>query len=272
MTSPIVSISWLHENLNDHDLVILDVRQNSNKSNLKADTSNECIPGARSLDLKKDFSAEESIYPNTIPSSGHFSASCKKLGISNLSKIVVYDNIGIYLSPRIWWLFKIMGHQNIYVLNGGLPEWKNHGLPTEKIIERSYPKTDYKINYDEHMIRSFQNMEANVSKQTELVIDARSSDRFYSLVPEPRAGLRSGNIPHSINIHFKEVLSDGKFKSQSEIEKIFHQATKEKRPLVFSCGSGITASILYLAHELISSEPKSIFDGSWTEWAMRKPK
>ncbi len=272
MNCSIVTTKWLNENLASPNLILLDVRQKSNKANLPADHSNQCIPEARMVNLKQDFSNINSPFPNTIPSQELFAESCQKFGIKNSDTIVVYDNIGVYLSPRLWWLFKIMGHQKVYVLDGGLPEWKKQNLPTETINSKSYEESNYITQFQPTLLRSFENIEDNLSTLDELVVDARSSDRFQSLVPEPREGLRGGNIPHSINIPFKEVLNDGKFKSQEELKSIFKAVNEKKIPLVFSCGSGITACVLYLAHEIISSDSKSVFDGSWTEWAMRKPK
>ena len=263
MNSTIVSSKWLSDNFDNPDLVLLDASQPNDKSK-----SNMLkIKGARPFDIKSSFSDNSSSFPNTFPSKKQFEDNCQELGISSSSKIVVYDSLGIYTSPRVWWMFKAMGHNDIAVLDGGLPEWIAEGFETETIVERKYLKGNFKATIQSEMIRSIDFVKDSLNSNDSLIIDARSADRFNSLVPEPRADLRRGNIPESINIPFQNTLESGKFKSVEKLTLIFKENNCDNKSLVFSCGSGITACIVLLAAELVFLGNKSIYDGSWTEWA-----
>ncbi|MCL4106228.1 UNVERIFIED_CONTAM: hypothetical protein GTU68_061070 [Idotea baltica] len=198
-----------------------------------------------------------------------FEAGCQRLGIGQDSLIVVYDNQGIYSSPRAWWMFQAMGHEQVFVLDGGLPEWEGLGLPTVEALDTEFESGDFKAGFRPEKMVAFDFVASNLATQNWLVIDARAAERFQSLVDEPRAGVRRGNIPQSINLPFAEVLENGKFKSQEALADIFEGLARETRPLVFSCASGVTACIVLMASELVFSGEKAIFDGSWTEWALR---
>jgi len=263
----IISAEALKSILNDKDLVLLDatipkvVKDNSTVSEKRY------IKGALFFDIKKTFSDLESSMPNTLPSPEKFELECRKLGIKNSSKIVVYDDLGIYSSPRVWWMFKTMGHSNIKVLDGGLPEWFKCNYETVSQASQSTTLGDFEAKFDKNAVVDFDFIQSNRKSETALVIDARSSDRFHSRVPEPRADLRSGNITGSISIPYTDLLKDGKFKSIDQLENIFSELKSETRPLVFSCGSGITACVVSLATEGILQNEKSVYDGSWTEYA-----
>ena len=168
-------------------------------------------------------------------------------------------------------MFKTMGHQHIAVLDGGLPDWVNNGFKTETITKKDYKTGDFKASLNPEMIKDFKFIKDNTITQNSLVIDARSSGRYKGLAPEPRKELKSGHIPNSINIPFEDVLDNGKLKSKNELNSIFKSLKTEKRPLVFSCGSGITACIVLLASEQILNNKTSVYDGSWTEWATLEP-
>lgn len=266
MTAPILSALWLYNNLEDPDLVILDASEKKDKGDL----INIQIEGARHFDLKKEFSDTSSELPNTLPSPKQFENSCRKLGINNSSKIVVYDNLGIYISPRVWWMFKVMGHQNIAVLNGGLPEWIRQGYETVKHKENKIKPGDFKAKFKPEMVKDYDFVSSNVSLQQSVLIDARSPGRFEGIAPEPREGLPSGHIPGSLNLPYTDVLKNGKFKSREDLSEIFNNLKINEKPLVFSCGSGVTACIILMASELVLKNDKSVYDGSWTEWAQIK--
>lgn len=263
MNSTIVSSKWLSDNLDSPNLVVLDASQPRGKS----ESISQQIIGARPFDIKEAFSDKSSSLPNTFPSKEQFEEGCQELGINSSSKIVVYDSLGIYTSPRVWLMFKAMGHENIAVLDGGFPEWIAKGFETETIVEKKYLTGNFKATFQPEIIRSIDFVRENLAKRESLVIDARSADRFNSLVPEPRADLRSGNIPNSINIPFQNTLENGKFKSVEKLTNLFKENKSENKSLVFSCGSGITACIVLLAAELVFEGNKAIYDGSWTEWA-----
>jgi len=263
----VITVDVLNNKLNDKNLVILDGTIPKVASNESSPIEKKYIEGARFFDIKKTFSDQQSNMPNTLPTPEHFERECRNLGINNSSEIVVYDDLGMYSSPRVWWMFKTMGHSNIKVLDGGLPEWIKHGYATVAMQNASYSSGNFESRFDAKQVTDFNFIKSNIENKKALVIDARSSERFHALVPEPRADLRSGNISGSINIPFTEVLEDGKFKSPEKLEKVFSELDTETRPLVFSCGSGITACIVSLASASILKNQKSIYDGSWTEYA-----
>lgn len=268
--NPLVSVSWLSQNLNAPNLVVLDVSLESNIANIKVEFPGIKIKGARYFDLKRNFSDLESRLPNTLPNPKYFSLACRNLGINNNSTIVVYDNIGIYASPRVWWMFKSMGHKNIAVLDGGLPLWKNKNYPTESIQNRVLPEGDFKAKFNPNLLKKAFKIIENITSKEAILVDARSNGRFSGLIPETRKNLKSGHIPNAINLPFLDVLKDGKFISTNEISDIFKKLKIDKRPKIFTCGSGLTACILILASTLISEDNHFLYDGSWSEWGQLK--
>jgi thiosulfate/3-mercaptopyruvate sulfurtransferase len=255
MTNPIVTAAWLQEHLNDSNLIVLEAR-------LGQDPDLQ-IKGARLFDIKNNFSDTNNPLPNTFPSEEKFTAEAQKLGINSNSTIVVYDATGIYSSPRAWWMFKSMGHSNVFVLDGGLPEWIKEGFATEKLQQSTYPKGNFEAKFQPELIKNKEQILENIATKKAVLMDARSADRFHAGTEEPRAGLRSGHIPGSINVPFAELQQDGKYKSKEQLKEILNL---NDQPLYFTCGSGITACIVLLAAELISDNPKAVYDGSWTEW------
>jgi thiosulfate/3-mercaptopyruvate sulfurtransferase len=264
MANPIVSTAWLNSQMQNPDLIILEARLEQNQANLENQNPDLQIKGARVFDIKNNFSDTNNPLPNTFPSTEQFTAESQKLSINKNSIIVVYDTLGIYSSPRAWWMFKAMGHSEVYVLDGGLPEWIKEGFPTENQNQTTtYPKGDFEGEFQPELIKNKEQILENISTKESVLIDARSSDRFFATNEEPRAGLRSGHIPGSINVPFTELQRDGKYKSEAELTEILNL---NNQPLLFTCGSGITACIVLLACELISDNPKAVYDGSWTEW------
>lgn len=167
-------------------------------------------------------------------------------------------------------MFLAMGHKDVAVLNGGLPEWIKKGCEVEdRKVETTIKKGDFVASFNNEMVVGFTTVLENSKKETLVLIDARSQGRFNGTEPEPRKDLRSGSIPNSANIPFVDVLENGKFKSESELSVVFKDLVKETRPLIFSCGSGITACITLLASTLVLDKKNSVYDGSWTEWAQR---
>ena len=269
--NPIVTSEWLHAHLNDKDLIILDASPKSNVSGLASEFENKQIPNARYFDLKNDFSKPNCEFPNTIPNTDQFERSARNLGITNSSKIVVYDNLGIYSSPRAWWLFKIFGHKNVSVLEGGLPDWIKQGQSTELIKSNSeILPGDFNVKFNSANIRSYEDIKTNIDSQTELIIDARSEGRFNGTTTEPRKELQSGSIQNSANLPFQEVTISEHFLSKTKLVDVFTKLNPENKSLVFSCGSGLTACIIALAYEIAFNKPFAIYDGSWTEWATKE--
>ena len=270
MSNSIVSSHWLHENLNNPDLIIIDASQPNNQAGKKSEFENVQIKGARHVDLKNTFSAANSEFPNTLPSQKDFEKEARKLGINPSSQIVVYDNLGVYTSPRVWWMFKVMGHEAVAILDGGLPHWIEQGFEKEQKSISKVESGNFEANFQPDLVVDYSSVLSNIITENSLLIDARSSGRFNDTEPDPRKGLKSGHIENSINIPFESVVENGKFKSIAALNVVFQELQNENRPLVFSCGSGITACIVMLASDLVLHNKKAVYDGSWTEWAERQ--
>jgi thiosulfate/3-mercaptopyruvate sulfurtransferase len=268
--STTVSVQWLSQHLDTPNLIILDASLKKNQANLAVSSTNIQIKGARFFDLKNTFSNQNSTIPNTMLSADLFSLECQKLGIHKNDKIVVYDNLGIYSSPRVWWMFRLMGHKNVAVLDGGLPAWVSEKYPTEPIpiSSSAFKIGDFKANYQKHWIVNKSQVSKNLSYPKAFVIDARSKERFLGLVPEPRKNLRSGHIPKALNLPFQQVLQQGFLKKKEVLLDLIIPLKLEKKSLIFSCGSGITACIVLLALETVIDNPKALYDGSWSEWGV----
>ncbi len=270
INTPLVSVEWLHSNLNSENLVILDA---SIKKVVGGDDSKSevQIPNTRFFDLKEAFSDTSAPFPTTFPSEQQFTNSAQILGINKDSAIVVYDDQGIYSSARVWWLFKAMGHENVAVLNGGLPQWINSGFETESKILNKPDLGNFEAHYKPELMKYFDDVKKASSEKSYIIIDARSEARFKSLEAEPRKGLRSGTIPNSVNLPFEDLLDKNQLKSKEVIEAKFMKLAKKDEPLIFSCGSGITACVLALGAEILGYKNISVYDGSWTEWGSLVP-
>lgn len=269
MNSPIITPAQLNELLKDENLILLDVSV-PKVTGGNSEYENKTIPRALVVNLKRDFSDPDGQFPNTIPTPEQFEETCNQLGITNNSTVVVFDNLGIYSSPRVWWLFKIMGHEKVFVLNGGLPEWINAGYPTIESVpwDRRSMKSiskEFHSSYHAGNVKLYQDITKNVSEKKFTVVDARSKGRFDGTSPEPREGLKSGHIPNSVCIPFQEVLEGYKFKPTEELASIFKELNNNE--IVYSCGSGLTACIILLAGQLAGINSLNVYDGSWTEWA-----
>eukprot|EP00834_Sanchytrium_tribonematis_P005831 NODE_382_length_8372_cov_0.676538.p2 type:complete len:292 gc:universal NODE_382_length_8372_cov_0.676538:6848-7723(+) len=219
-----------------------------------------------------DQIATSSKYPHMLPSPTQFDRFMSNLGISNKDHLLIYDQIGVFSSCRVYWTFKVFGHEKVQILNGGLPHYASH-YP----ITRQLPviqKSNYQSNFQPHLVKSFKDIKANIRSQQSIVIDARSSGRFNGTENEPRA-IPSGHIKHSINLPFSNLLnSDQSLKSMDDIRQIIenHGQLKHLKPsdaLIMSCGSGVTASILFCVFSELGFTNLSVYDGSWTEYIQR---
>ena len=252
--------------LNAPNLIVLDAtipKVGQNAVDLNQELG---IKNSRFFDIKNVFSDKEAQFPNTLVSPEIFQKEAKKLGINKDSAIIVYDKHGIYSSPRASWLFKTMGHVNVAVLDGGLPEWKSNNYPTEKINKFDGELSDFEVNYQSKSIYNYNNVLNAISNKDKLILDARSADRFKGERPEPRESLRSGHIPNSKNLPYTELLEKGNMLSEPVLSQKFNTLISEESELVFSCGSGITACVLALGAEVAGYKNVSVYDGSWTEW------
>ncbi|WP_241507197.1 sulfurtransferase [Aquimarina sediminis] len=272
ITKPIVSVNWLAEHIDHPDLIILDATIKKVTSNEAIQNLNLKIKGARFFDIKSTFSDKNTDIPNMLPSPEDFTEASRKLGINARHTIVIYDSLGIYSAPRVRWMFKTMGHHNVAILDGGFPEWYSSGLPCEPINDSQelYPYGDFKATYNPTLVTNSKRVLTEIDNKNTLILDARSPGRFTATEPEPRADLKGGHIPNSVNIHYTTVLENGKMKSIKEIQEILKNFNIEDKKLIFTCGSGITACIIMLAAELAGYHNVSVYDGSWSEWGLRE--
>ena len=261
----IVSVKWLKDHLNHPNVIVINGTIQKVSSNFKSEEQQ--IENARFFDIKNAFTDTSAEFPNTIPSEIQFQTEAQKLGINKEDFIVVYDEGGIYSSTRVWWLFKTFGHNNVAVLDGGFPEWKAQKFPTEVKTEKQYNSGNFIAKYNPNNIVYFESLEAINKDPNFKIIDARSNDRFMCRVPEPREGLRSGHIPNSVNLPYQNILNEHKFQHKEQIASTFKDLANNNQHLVFTCGSGITASILSLAATLLGYN-NSVYDGSWTEYGI----
>lgn len=264
----LVSTAWLDKHLKDPDLRILDASlfMPGVQRDAKEEYKKTHIPGARFFDID-DISDGRSELPHMAPPVEKFMSRLRAMGIGDGHQVVIYDSAGLFSAARVWWLFRLMGQDNVAVLDGGLPKWLAEGRPTEDMPP---------IVRDRHMMVRFQNhlvrdvtQVAHASKLgTPQIVDARAAERFRGEAPEPREGLRAGHIPGSFNVPYTELLNeDGTMKSPDQARTIFEAAGVDlSKPVITSCGSGVTAAVLSLALERMGHEDWSLYDGSWVEW------
>jgi thiosulfate/3-mercaptopyruvate sulfurtransferase len=226
------------------------------------------IPGAVFFD--QDVIADQSTgLPHSVPSPEFFAAEVGKLGISETDTIVVYDGPGIFTAPRVWWLFRLMGAEKVYVMNGGLDGWKRDGRPLETDLPEPAPAT-FIPNFDASKITTFDAMKDIVASGAKQIADARGAGRFTAEEPEPRAGMRGGHMPGAKNLPMGVFSENGRFKSLSEIKDTIEKAGIDlSKPVVTSCGSGVTAAVITLALTSLGHTNNTLYDGSWSEWGSK---
>ena len=263
---PLVSVDWLYENIGDENLMILDASMDKvlGKEPIVYD-SFYCIPNAQKCDIENNFHNVSSAQPNTMPTVEQFTFEVQKLGVNANSVVIIYDNQGIYSAPRAWWMFKSMGHKNVYVLDGGLPEWRDKGYVTAEYYS-SKSKGDFVGDFIAGTVCNSKTVLQAIDEKGIIVVDARANARFVGTAAEPYTGLRSGHIPKSVNIPFLDLLRGCRFKAQEDIRDIFLQQGALDKKLICSCGSGITACAVILAASIIDTEDLCLYDGSWSEW------
>ncbi|MEM6396996.1 MAG: sulfurtransferase [Bacteroidota bacterium] len=313
---PLIEADELQAIISSPNLVILDISSSKNISALQPKNPGLQIAGALQVDLKSHFSRKDTDLPNMAPSPEVFVEQLKLLGIDQNTNVVIYDNLGIYTSPRLWWLFRVMGYDMVRVLNGGLDAWLEAGGEVEKMSggapilkvgriqthndnldvsnefevlqaadspsENSAGRIDAFIRLPPHQndtspIWTQSDVKSNLEKPNATIVDARSPGRFEGTAPEPRAGWPSGHIPHSVNVPWKTLVDEGKYPPAPACHPQVGREVLKNRisinipptgPLVFSCGSGLTACIVLLAAAIVWPERELyLYDGSWVEWA-----
>lgn len=273
MASPLVTTDWLQENLDNNQLVLIDASMATviGKEPIVYDRP-LWIPGSRQIDLEGTLCDTGASQLHAFPTEHQFNQEAHRLGITPESLVVVYDNQGIYSAPRAWWILRAMGVRQVFVLDGGLPQWLAEGRETASAtLAQAARPGSVVANLDSSRVRDSAYVFQHLDDPQVTVIDARSRARFLAQAPEPRPGVRGGHIPDSLNLPFTEVLEGYRFKPANELVARFANLAPSLEPgngtgLVFSCGSGITACIVLLAAELAGYGRLSLYDGSWAEW------
>lgn len=265
--SRFVSTEWLAAHLGAPNLVIVDASwhmpatgRSGHDEYLKAH-----IPGAMFFDIDA-ISDPSSGLPHMLPTETLFTGAMEALGIGRTMKIVVYDTAGLFSAPRVWWTLRAFGAVDVQILDGGFPKWLAEGRPTESGQPSRYPaRFDAKL--DRNWVASIDEVAKRLAEGSAQVLDARAAERFRGEAPEPRAGVRPGHIPGARNLPVSEVVKDGRLVDAATIRAAVAAAGIDpSRPVITSCGSGVTAAILWLALDVIGSPPQALYDGSWTEW------
>lgn len=265
----IVETDWLAAHLDAPDLVVFDASWHLPTENrdAKAEYLSEHIPGALFFDID-DLSDEKSTLPHMLPSTIKFASRMKKMGVGDGMRIVVYDTSGLFSAARAWWTFRAMGHEDVAVLNGGLKKWKSAGLTVEDGPPVRRTERHFTPLLNASLIRDMDDMKKILAKRSAQVVDARSAGRFEGKEPEPRPGLRSGHMPGARSVPSQTLINaDGTLKPAPELLRIFGDAGIDPhQPVVTTCGSGVTASILSLALAVLGQTNAAVYDGSWAEW------
>ncbi len=269
MTRCLVSTDWLADRLDAPDIAILDASWHlpTSSRNAKAEYLAEHIPRALFFDID-DIAESESPLPHMLPAPEKFASRMRRMGIGDGKQVIVYDSVGLYSAARAWWMFRVFGHDDVAVLDGGLPKWKAEGRPLAEGPPGPIQERHFTARFNSAMVRDKHEVRQAIETGEAEIADARSPSRFAGTEPEPRAGLRSGHMPGAHNMHYALLLnSDGTLKDAAGITAALRSAGIDlSRPVVTSCGSGVTAAILNLGLEVVGHTDHSLYDGSWTEW------
>jgi len=262
-----VDADWLQSRLGEPGLTIVDASWYlpAQKRDARAEYEAAHIPGARFFDHDAASDPDAKL-PHTLPSPQHFAQYVGTMGISADDTIVVYDRPGFFSAPRAWWMFRVMGVFQVYVLDGGFDHWKAAGRPVTAESTKIAPNVFY-ADFDADRVASLGDMRRIVETRESQIADARGAGRFTGTEPEPRAGVRSGHMPGARNLPYSALSQDGALLSKDQLRKAVEDAGIDlSKPVVSSCGSGITAAVVTLALETLGHTDNRLYDGSWTEW------
>ncbi len=269
-SSFVVSADWLEQRLGDPSIKIVDAAWYLPAQNRdpKAEYKAAHIPGAVFFD--QDAIADQtSGLPHTLPSPEAFAQAVGAMGIGEGDTIVVYDGPGIFTAPRVWWMFRIMGARNVFVLDGGMDGWKAEGRPTTAEVPTPAPRA-FNASFHAEAVTSFERMRDIVENRLAQIADARSAGRFAGEEAEPRAGMRSGHMPGARSLPSGAFSENGKLKSLDALRRTFADTGIDlSKPVVTTCGSGVTAAIITLALQSLGHSDNTLYDGSWSEWGAR---
>jgi thiosulfate/3-mercaptopyruvate sulfurtransferase len=265
-----VSTEWLAAHLGEPDLVIIDgtFLLPSEGRNAHEEYRAGHIPGAVFFDIDQ-IADHSSDLPHMLPTPEAFAKDAGALGISDTSRIVVYDTSNFQGGARVWWTFRLFGAKDVKLLAGGLARWKSEGRPLKQGDAKPSPQT-FKVTFDAAGVATFEDVRRIMQDGSRDIVDARPAARFRGETPEPRPGLRSGHIPGSFNLPSRELVENGEMKPPQEIAAAFTNAGVDlSRPVLTTCGSGVTAAILLLGLATLGKDDVRLYDGSWSEWGGR---
>ena len=266
----LVTTDWLADHLDAPDLVVLDCSWHlpDGARNGRREYDEEHIPGALFFDIDEiaDTKTEQ---PHMLPSAEKFSSRMRQMGIGDGMQIIVYDSDGLFSAPRVWWTFRVFGADNVRVLDGGLKKWKAEQRDTEDMPPRARTQRHFTSRRNASLVSDKADMLAALDDPARQIVDARSSERFSGRKEEPRAGLPSGHMPGALNLYYGDMINeDGTMKGRDELRALFDRVGVDlSKPVLTTCGSGITAAILALGLARLGHNQTSVYDGSWSEWA-----
>jgi thiosulfate/3-mercaptopyruvate sulfurtransferase len=265
----LVSPDWLHERLGREDVCVVDgswylPTQNRNG---KAEYAKGHIEGAVFFDIDTIADTSSGL-PHMLLAPTGFARAVGAMGIAETDKIVVYDGMGLFSAARVWWNFRIMGAENVFILDGGFPAWKAAGFPTDTEPPKPQPKI-FKASFNAAAVRSKEEVLKILASKSAQLVDSRPADRFSGAAPEPRPGLRSGHIPGARSMPFASFAEGGKLKDVNALKALFEEKGVDvNAPIVASCGSGVSAALVDLALSSIGAPNHAVYDGSWAEWGL----
>jgi thiosulfate/3-mercaptopyruvate sulfurtransferase len=270
-TDPFVSPGWLAQQLAADRVAVVDGSWYLPAMNRDPDAEYLAghVPGAVRVDIEavRDLRSE---LPHMLPTAAEFAAAMGALGIDEDMTVVVYDGAGLFSAPRVWWMFRVFGASDVRILDGGLPAWTAAGLPVQTGPQRPRPPRTFTARLDTSLVADLVEVRHALNTGAAQVVDARSAERFAGTASEPRAGVRCGHMPGSVNLPYAEVVKDGSLADAATIAEAVRAAGIDPaRPVIASCGSGVTAAILWIALDRIGSPPTALYDGSYTEWGGR---
>jgi len=271
LPSSLVTVDWLQQHLGHDDLLLFDASWHMPATGRDgyAEWQQECIPGARFFDFDGKIRDPQSTLPHMLPDAALFTREVRALGLNQHSSVVIYDSMGMYSSPRAWWMLRAMGCTRLALLDGGLPAWKAAGFALARgDADAVYAPGDFSARLDRAQVADAAAVLAALGDPATCVLDARPEARFLGQAEEPRAGLRRGHMPGAVNLPFASLFDRGLLKSRDELEQIVAPLLAGRARAICSCGSGVTACILAFALHLLGNDRVAVYDGSWSEWGL----